>query len=145
MVVLYDPNSSSAFYQNYYTLQSGDGISVFKGATVQRGRGIGSFFSRMLRGAMPLLKTGAKTVGKQLITSSANMAKDLLNGSDLKSSAVKNFSEGGSELLSGLANVFQKPKPTNKKRKKAHHKNSARNSSNTNKRRRLDHRRNIFQ
>ena len=80
MVVPYDPQSSSLFYRDYYTLQSGNGLSVFKGATVQRGRGIGSFFSKMLRGAMPLLKSGAKTIGKQVIESGANVAKDLING-----------------------------------------------------------------
>ena len=117
MVVPYDPHTSSLFYQNYYTLQSGKGLSVFKGATVQRGRGIGSFFSKMLRGAMPMLKSGAKTIGRQVIESSANVAKGLINGKDLKSSSVKNFSDGGTKLLDKLTDIFKSNHSPNRKRK----------------------------
>ena len=117
MVVPYDPQSS-LFYRDYYTLQSGNGLSVFKGATVQRGRGIGSFFSKMLRGAMPLLKSGAKTIGKQVIESGANVAKDLINGKDLKSASIKNVSEGGTKLLNKLTGVFSDNHPVNRKRKR---------------------------
>ena len=133
MVVPYNPQSSSDFYCNYYSQQVGNGLSVFKGTTIQRGRGIGSFFSRMMRGAMPLLKSGAKAVGKQIVESGANIAKDLIEGKNLKASAIKNLSAGGSKLMSGLTNVFDERKSSNRKRKINKAKKSAKKSNNPHK------------
>lgn len=141
MVVPYNPQDSSEFYRDYYAQQSGNGLAVFKGATVQRGHGIGGFFSRLLRGAMPLLKSGAKIVGKQLIDTSANVAKDLINGEDLKSAALQNFSTGGKQLLSTLTGTL-KSKGT--KRKRSVKSNSSTRSPKTNKRQRTSKHQNIF-
>ena len=144
MVVPYDPQSSSLFYRDYYTLQSGNGLSVFKGATVQRGRGIGSFFSKMLRGAMPLLKSGAKTIGKQVIESGANVAKDLINGKDLKSASIKNFSEGGTKLLNKLSDAFSNTHWTNRKRKRVDNAKQVKRRKADNKRQNNQQQSNIF-
>lgn len=117
MVVPYNPHDSSEFYRNYYTQQNGNGLSVFKGATIQCGRGIGGFFSRVMRGAMPLLKSGAKTIGRQLIDSGANLAKDLISGEDFKRAATRNFSTGGRKLLSTLTGNSNSDRPISRKRK----------------------------
>lgn len=118
MTVLYDPESSSAFYKEYYQRQHGNGLSVYRGATVQRGRGIGNFFSKALRGAMPLLRSGAKSVGKQLLASGAETLKDIVSGRDPRRSAVENFSEGGKQLLDSLVGkLARKPVRKRKKRK----------------------------
>ena len=141
MVVPYDLHSSSNFYQNYYSQQTGNGLSVFKGATIQRGRGIGGFFSRVLRGAMPLIKSGAKAVGKQLIDSGANIARDLLEGKNLKTASIENLSNGGKQLLSTLTNNFRVEKPPRKRKSQSAVLNSQKTQH---KKQRYNNQRNIF-
>lgn len=68
MIVPYHIDGSDRFYKNYYENQIGSGLSVFRGAAVQRGHGIGGFFSSLFKGAMPLLKSGLKSVGKELLS-----------------------------------------------------------------------------
>ena len=146
MVVHYDPQSSSTFYRNYYAQQKGNGLSVFRGATVQRGRGIGSFFSKMMRGAMPLLKSGAKAVGKQLLNTGASIANDLIDGQDLKTSATKNFSTGGKKLLNDLTKVFGNDyKRSATKRKRNGPLNSPKAGKRSHKRQRVSKKPNIFE
>ena len=146
MVVCYDPQSSSAFYRNYYIQQKGNGLSVFRGATVQRGRGIGSFFSKMMRGAMPLLKSGAKVVGKQLLNTGASIANDMIDGQDLKTSATKNFSTGGKKLLSDLTKAFNSNcKRSVTKRKQRRSSSSAKSDRNPHKRPRVSKKPKIFE
>jgi len=141
MVVPYNPQNSSPFYRDYYAQQSGNGLSVFRGATVQRGRGIGGFFSRILRGAMPLLKSGAKIIGEQMIDSGASIAKDIINGKNLKTTAIQNFSSGGKQLLSSLTRTLNST--TNKRKRKARA-SSSNNSSKPYKRKRTNKHQNIF-
>lgn len=141
MLVLYNPESSESFYRDYYGQQKGNGLAVFRGATIQKGRGIGSLFSSILRGAMPLLKSGAKAVGKQLMSSGANVVNDLLDGKELKSSAVQNFSVGGKKLLSSFTNNLSQAtkQRVNRKRKVA-----AKSVKKGNKRKRTNKPTNIF-
>jgi len=144
MIVPYDPQTSSAFYYDYYSQQSGNGLAVFKGATIQRGKGIGSFFSKMLRGAMPLLKSGAKTVGKQLLASGSNIANDVMNGENLKTSTAKNFSVGGKRLLNSLVKTLTEPEKPKQTRKRKRQTKNAKLLQKTNKKPRVDNRTNIF-
>lgn len=112
MIQLYDPLSSGACYKDYYQRQSGNGLAVFKGSTIQRGHGIGGFFSGLLKGAMPLLKSGAKTVGKQLLKTGLNITGDLLNGKNFKESAKQRFSQSGQKLVQNFSNMLVPRPPT---------------------------------
>lgn len=70
-------------YEDYHNMQSGGGSMVyFKGSPYQRGHGIGSFLGGLFRQALPLLKSGARTVGKELLQCGINVLDDL--GSDNK-------------------------------------------------------------
>jgi hypothetical protein len=49
---------------DYYKPQAGKGYPVFAGRRYQRGHGLGSIFGGLFKAAMPLLKKGAKTLGR---------------------------------------------------------------------------------
>ena len=108
-MIPYHPDKSSAFYKDYYRQQIGHGLSVFSGATTQRGHGIGGFFSSLLKGAMPLLKSGAKNIGRELLSTGVNVAKDLLNGEQPKKALKRRFASSGVSLLDKLDKSLNGP------------------------------------
>lgn len=57
-MIPYNLHSSNSHYSDYYNQQIGHGLTVFKGAKVQTGHGIGGFIKGLLKGALPLLKRG---------------------------------------------------------------------------------------
>lgn len=69
-------------------VQSGKGgFPVFRGSRMQRGYGIGSVLSGMLRAAVPFLKRGAQALGKQALRTGLDVGRDVLSGQKLKDSA----------------------------------------------------------
>lgn len=102
----------------YYAEQAGGAynLDVFRGSSYQRGYGLGgsfrSFFKWLVpifkEHALPLLKSGAQEVGKEAISSITNIAKDAVNGRNIKeaagehlNSAVDNLKEKVNKKLSG--------------------------------------------
>lgn len=78
--VVYTPPSVQ-FWQHYINQQgSGDLGSFFQGDPYQRGSGIGSIFRSLWRGLAPILKSGAKAVGKQALRSGAQLIGDVARG-----------------------------------------------------------------
>jgi hypothetical protein len=111
MIVPYYPEESKDVYQNYYSNQVGHGIGVFSGSTIQRGGGIGSFLSSVSKSILPLLKSGAKSTlpmlksaGKELISTGASIARDVLQGQNVKHSAGNRFKNVGRKIGSNLLN-----------------------------------------
>ena len=51
-------------YNDYYARQAGGALPYFVSARYQRGHGLGSLFSGLVRSAMPLIKRGAVAVRK---------------------------------------------------------------------------------
>ena len=72
-------------YDQYYQTQAGNGMPYFQGNPYQRGHGIGSFLGGLFRGALPLLKSGARAIGKELLQCGINVLDDLPD-KDLKES-----------------------------------------------------------
>ena len=68
-----------ASYEDYYINQAGSGLAGFQGTRYQRGAGLGSMFSGLLRAAAPLLKSGAKKIGKTLLREGMDMASNFLD------------------------------------------------------------------
>lgn len=67
-------------YLHYYSHQAGSGIgAIYKGAPFQRGHGIGSFLGGLFRSVLPLLKNGAKAVGKEALNAGVGLLSDMLN------------------------------------------------------------------
>lgn len=107
MIVPYTIHGSDKYYKNYYENQIGNGLAVFKGATVQRGHGIGGFFSNLFKGAMPVLKSGLKTVGKELLSAGVDIARDALQGKDVKTTAKRRMLASGDNLLSKFSDKMR--------------------------------------
>ena len=122
MLVPYNESDSKSFYTDFYRSQVGNGLSVYKGrVNTQHGRGIGSFLSGMLKKAAPVLKKAATRVGKELLSTGAQVASDALSGKNVGASLKRRFKESGTNLLReaiGGASAMAAPPPI-KKRKKA--------------------------
>jgi len=92
----------------YYAEQAGGGydFNVFRGASYQRGYGLGGSFRSFFRWlvpifkehALPLLKSGAQEVGKEAVSSITNIAKDAVNGRNVKEAASEHLSSAMDNL-----------------------------------------------
>lgn len=68
-------------YLAYYRQQTGHGVSsVFRGASYQRGHGIGSFLSGLVRTVTPLIKSGATAFSKEALRSGVGFLGDIAAG-----------------------------------------------------------------
>lgn len=85
-------------FEDYYTGQIGNGLPYYKGAVLQKGYGIGGFFAKLFRSAMPFLVRGAKTVGKEALRAGTMVANDMLSGEDFKTSFKQRTKESGKTL-----------------------------------------------
>lgn len=67
-------------YLAYYKTQLGGSVSaVYRGSPYQRGHGIGSFLGGLFRTITPLLKSGAKAVGKEALRTGVNVLSDVVS------------------------------------------------------------------
>ena len=107
MLVPYYPDESKETYYNYYVNQAGRGFGVFEGSTIQRGHGIGDVLRGLAKSTLPLLKQGGKMLGKQLLSTGANIIKDAIDGKNLADSARNNFRQGGLNLLSNISSKIE--------------------------------------
>ena len=81
-------------YEDYYLEQSGSGMSVFQGARMQRGHGLGSILRGFFRNAWPLIQTGAKAFGKQALKTGLQIANDVVEGRKFVESSQRRIPEG---------------------------------------------------
>mgnify|MGYP001791592717 CR=1 FL=1 len=116
MTTTYDFDVSSHAFKHFYQNQTGTGgsIPVFRGLTRQRGYCIGGIFSKMFQRIAPVLKNVARSAGKQLVKTGAT---DVIDGNNLKKSAISNLSHGGQQLISSLTSKLKTPKRGGVKRK----------------------------
>ena len=89
---LYVPMGDKVWLANF--AQRGRGLGAYAGDRFQRGYGIGSIFSSLLRSIMPV----AKTVGRQALRTGAEVAQDYLQGSNVKSSIRARGKQGARRL-----------------------------------------------
>jgi len=87
-------DASRFAYEDYYLKQSGSGMPVFQGARMQRGHGLGSILSGFFRSAWPLIQTGAKAFGKQVLRTGLQIANDVAEGHKFKESSKRRIPEG---------------------------------------------------
>ena len=85
---------NSSYVRYYLCQQQGHGMSVFRGSPWhmghgQMGYGLGDLFSSVARAVMPMVKSGAKTLGKIALNAGANVLGDIAFARNLKV-AVKN-------------------------------------------------------
>ncbi|GFX81610.1 uncharacterized protein TNCV_4179501 [Trichonephila clavipes] len=70
-------------------------LRLHSGQSFQKGYGIGGWFKRLFRFALPFLSRGAKSVGKEVLRTGAQIANDLLEGRNLQESAEERAKETG--------------------------------------------------
>ena len=86
-------------YENYYLIQIGHGGRYFSGGHYQQGYGLGNSFSASSKTFMPLIKSGAKAIGKQALKSGVGFASDVLKGKNVKQAAIDRAKAAGTSLL----------------------------------------------
>lgn len=90
-------------FEEYYLNQTGRGLNYYQGSPYQRGYGLGGLFRSFFRAAVPLFKSGAKAVGKQLFHSGVDLLNDVTKGQDVKTAAKKRLKEAGNVLADKAA------------------------------------------
>ena len=99
-------------YKEYYEKQAGGSYPVFRGSQYQQGYVLGGMFKKFFRyilpviktHALPVLKSGAQTIGTEAIKTAANIATDAIRGRDL-SEASRDHSEATVQNLSKRAHT----------------------------------------
>ena len=91
--------SDGKYFQDYYLRQAGHGYPVYAGGRFQRGHGLGSIFRGLSKAAMPLLKSGAKTLGREALKTVFNIAGDVVQGKNLKQAATTRLKTTGQRML----------------------------------------------
>ena len=107
---VYHPDAS--LYEDYYLHQTGRGLPVFSGPALQRGHGLGGLLGGVMRMAVPLLKKGAKYVGRQALKTGAGLAEDVLAGKNIKSSAKRRLTQMGNETLQHIGRQVKRKPPS---------------------------------
>lgn len=90
-----------AHYTAYYENQIGGGRihNVFVGSPTQRGHGIGSFLGGLWRSVLPLLKKGAKAIGKEAVRTGLHVIEDVSGHQQpFKESLRRRVAESGDNL-----------------------------------------------
>ena len=117
MKVAYKPDAK--LFEDYYVNQAGNGYNpVFSGSRMQRGHGIGSVFSGLFKAAAPLLKRGAKAIGKQALSTGMELASDLITGKNFKTAAKSRLRNAGSNLINEAVTSIRRPPGKRVKRNK---------------------------
>ena len=112
----------------------GGSMPVFRGATMQRGYGLGGMLKGLFKSAVPLLKQSGKLFGKRALQSGINIAQNVMKGNHLKNASttelkritkqIKPSSRSGKKKLSTMHKKKSKGRPTiifrkTKKRKRS--------------------------
>ena len=105
-------------HESYYMRQIGHGSPYLSGAAYQKGYGLGGIFSSIAKTIMPLIKSSAKTVGKQVLRSGVGFASDVLKGKNAKQAAIDRAKSGGSHLLNAALKKRKRPAKKLQKKKR---------------------------
>lgn len=97
----YRAENSRQIYNDHYN-QSGRGMNVFHGQQIQKGYGIGSIFSGLMKTALPMIKRGALALGKTALDTGLKVARDRLNGQSMRQSAKNHFEDFGQQFISNI-------------------------------------------
>ena len=105
-------------YENYYLSQVGHGGPYFSGGHYQQGYGLGNILSAISKTVMPLIKSGAKAIGKQVLRSGVGFASDVLQGKNAKQAAIDRAKTASSSLLQQAVAPKRKRKPVRVQKKR---------------------------
>ena len=105
-------------YESYYVHQTGHGLPIFRGTVAQQGHGIGNILGSLFRSAVPLLKQGAKTLGKEALRTGVEIAGDVLDGRNIKEAARMRTKAAGRRVAHNAVTRVVRSSNNNKKRKR---------------------------
>lgn len=74
-------------------------MNVFTGTRYQRGHGLGSILRTLARVAVPLVKKGAKVLGKEALKTAGQVAGDAAAGKNIKQAAKRRMMERVREVM----------------------------------------------
>ena len=122
-------------YHDYYIHQAGKGYPVFAGRIYQRGHGLGSIFGGLFKTALPVLKKGAKTLGREALKMGLNIAGDVVQGRNIKQAAEARLKSTGQNLFQKAMDTVGPPgqramKGPAKRKKTRRRQTKQRNTSN---------------
>lgn len=100
----YQPDANA--YHNYYLNQKGRGYPVYAGRRFQRGHGLGSILGSLFKSAAPLLKKGAKALGKEALKTGMHVAADALEGRNVKESLKSRVKDTGRQMVNRAVEKF---------------------------------------
>ena len=83
-------------------------MNVFHGARVQKGYGLGNILGGLFRKALPYLWQGAKYAGKTALRTGIDVANDVIDGQDVKSSLKTRTNQLGRDLGGKVAEELTK-------------------------------------
>ena len=72
---------------------------MFAGRRYQRRYGLGSICGGLFKAALPLLKKGAKTLGREALKTGLNIGEDVVQGRNIKQAAESRLKSTGENLL----------------------------------------------
>lgn len=88
-----------------------DNLPVYSGSRVQRGYGLGSMLSGLLKKTvLPLIKKKAISLGKSALKTGLQVAGDAMQGENIGSAAKRRFTQAGMNTLDGLMSGNSTPK-----------------------------------
>ena len=114
------------------TYQYGGDLPAFHGVRVQRGYGLGRLLKGLFRAAVPLLKQGARAVGRTALKTGARVANDMLQGQNLKSSLKTRGLQARQELQNKAKKKVAKMVGGGKRRKSKSAKKTTKRKTNKN-------------
>lgn len=114
------PHSSARAYEQYYLNQTGSGMPFYRGSSgLQRGHGLGGLLGGLFRSAIPLLKKGAMTVGREALQSGIDIAHDVMNGQNVKTATKRRVKTAGRNIGRKAITKLQKGKGRKKQTTKS--------------------------
>jgi hypothetical protein len=133
--------SDAEKYLNFY-IHRGEGRGLggnFKNLRIQRGDGLGSILSGALKRIFPLIKSGAKFFGSELLDTGIGILRDNIAGKSMKESVRSRVTAAGTKLTNKAASKLESMVGSGlkapRKRKRAQSKRSTRKKTTSKKRR----------
>ena len=86
-------------YEDYYVNQAASCMPFFAGPQQQKGYGLGGVLASTGRAVPPLVKSGARAIGREALRSGNQFTSDVLESKNLKPATVRRAKQAGSNLL----------------------------------------------
>lgn len=94
-------------FEDHYATQTGNGLPYYQGVSFQKGYGLGSWFRRIFRTALPFLVKGGQSVGKEVLRTGTRVMSDVLAGENVKESTKKRTKEAGKNIARKAVDKLQ--------------------------------------